>query len=100
MKLILKKIDNYMVIEDYYFCDKFFSYNNEIVSIENRLSKLAYLIGLTIKWKQNSLESLENGFYVGIDLGNDKKEYYIDNQYEENFIMFLSEIKRIIMGEK
>ena len=100
MKMIFKKINDYQVVEDYYFSDKFFAYDNKVVSIENKLSKLVYLIGLTSKWKENKLDVLERGFYLHIDFGDYKKEYFITNEYEENFIMFLSEIKRIMMEGK
>ena len=96
MQVILKVINHNEVIDSYNYSDDEFVCNGKIIEVDNKFAKLVYLIGLTSEWKDNEVKDVSNGFYVSINAGsNYNKEYFINENNNEDLLVFVSEIKRI-----
>lgn len=96
MNLIVKIISNGNVIDNYECNDNFFKYNDKLIEIEDKLSKLIYLSGMTSNWNDEFSKNITNGVYVNVELNDEyKKEYFFYKEYPLNFLSFIEEIKKL-----
>lgn len=99
MRIIVSVINNNQVLEHYDYSNLEFLCNGNLIQIKDKNILLVSLISKTTKWKSEDKHHVSDGYVIRIDMEDYYKEYYFQESIPENFIIFLDQVRNIVLEE-
>ena len=96
MKIDLCVINNNSIVDKYNYSVSDFVHNGSKIEVEDKNLILTQLISLTSDWKKTNRKTINNGFYVYVEVGNYHNEYLFEDCLPNNFQIFIREMKNVL----
>ena len=100
MRIVLNVISSGQIIDSYDYSEEVFLHNEIRIDVNNKAGKLMHLIALILSFDNYNNSTILNGYHLLLEMGQSKKEYFVDDSNKEEFFIFLNEVKSIEMEEK